>query len=178
MGARALLRQRKVKQEGQMIHIRNARAEELEEIAGVEAECFPAAEAAGRDAFKERLETFPDSFFVAEADGRIIGFINGCVTDERTIRDEMFEDSGLHRPDGAYQSIFGLDVIKPFRQQGVAAQLMNRMIEDARRRGRRGLILTCKKQLIHYYEKFGYQNLGVSASVHGGAVWYDMILEF
>ena len=31
---------------------------------------------------------------------------------------------------------------------------------------------------LHDYEKFGYRNLGVSASVHGGAVWYDMILEF
>ena len=29
-----------------------------------------------------------------------------------------------------------------------------------------------------FYEQFGYKSLGVSASVHGGAVWYDMILEF
>ena len=27
-------------------------------------------------------------------------------------------------------------------------------------------------------QKFGYKNMGVSESVHGGAVWYDMILEF
>ena len=27
-------------------------------------------------------------------------------------------------------------------------------------------------------KKFGYKNMGVSESVHGGAVWYDMILEF
>lgn len=160
------------------IRIRKAAAKELDAITGVEAECFPAAEAAGKEAFRRRLETFPDSFFVAEADGRIIGFINGCVTDERTIRDEMFEDSSLHRPAGAYQSIFGLDVTEPFRRQGVAARLMNHLIEDARQKGRKGLILTCKEPLIHYYEKFGYRNLGVSASVHGGAVWYDMILEF
>ncbi len=30
------------------------------------------------------------------------------------------------------------------------------------------MILTCKDRLIHYYEKFGYRNLGLSASVHGG----------
>lgn len=160
------------------IQVRRAKADELDAITKVEAECFPAAEAAGKEAFRRRLETFPDSFFVAEADGRIIGFINGCVTDERTIRDEMFADSGLHRPDGAYQSVFGLDVTEPFRQKGIAARLMNRLIEDAREKGRKGLILTCKEPLIHYYEKFGYKNLGVSASVHGGAVWYDMILEF
>ena len=160
--------------------IRFARPEDLEALAQVEAECFPAAEAAGRESFRARLEVFPDSFLVAElADGgRIIGFINGAVTDARTISDDMFENAGLHNANGAYQSIFGLDVVEAFRRRGVAAALMNRMIETARERGQRGLILTCKDRLIHYYEKFGYVKLGLSQSVHGGAVWYDMILEF
>ena len=108
----------------------------------------------------------------------LIGFINGAVTDQRTITDDMFEDAGLHNPDGAYQSIFGLDVVEEFRHQGIASRLMEEMIRRAREQGRRGLILTCKDRLIGYYQKFGYVNLGVSASVHGGAVWYDMILEF
>lgn len=69
-------------------------------------------------------------------------------------------------------------MVEAFRRRGVAAALMNRMIETARERGKKGLILTCKDRLIHYYEKFGYVNLGLSRSVHGGAVWYDMILEF
>ena len=90
----------------------------------------------------------------------------------------MFEDAGLHKADGAYQSVFGLDVIPEYRNRGVAALLMEHLIEDAREKGRKGLILTCKDRLIHYYEKFGYVNLGISQSVHGGAVWYDMLLEF
>ena len=55
---------------------------------------------------------------------------------------------------------------------------MDHMIEDSKNKGRKGLILTCKDRLIHYYAKFRYKNMGVSESVHGGAVWYDMILEF
>lgn len=159
--------------------IRNVKIEDLDQVTEVEALCFPAAEAAVEASFRQRIETFPDSFFVAEDEnGRIIGFINGCVTDERTIRDEMFEDSGLHRPEGLYQSVFGLDVIPEFRRQGVAADLMYRLMQEAKARGKKGMILTCKDRLIHYYEKFGYRNLGLSASVHGGAVWYDMLLEF
>ena len=159
--------------------IRNVKIEDLDQVTEVEALCFPTAEAAVEASFRQRIETFPDSFFVAEDEnGRIIGFINGCVTDERTIRDEMFEDSGLHRPEGLYQSVFGLDVIPEFRRQGVAADLMNRLMQEAKARGKKGMILTCKDRLIHYYEKFGYVNMGVSRSVHGGAVWYDMILEF
>lgn len=160
------------------ISIRLVTMEDLDAVTAVEAECFPAAEAATRESFKQRIQTFPESFFVAVHDDRIIGFINGCVTDERTIRDEMFEDSSLHNPAGCYQSIFGLDVTEAYRCRGIAAKLMEHMIENARMRGRKGLILTCKDRLIHYYAKFGYQNLGVSASVHGGAVWYDMLLEF
>lgn len=155
---------------------------ELEAIAEIEAVCFPLAEAASLDSIRQRAVAFPESFFVAEEDspvqGRLVGFINGCVTDEMTIRDEMFEDVSTHCPNGAYQAIFGLDVLPDCRRQGIAAGLMKVLIAAARSAGRKGLILTCKERLIPYYEKFGYRNLGVSKSVHGGAVWFDMVLEF
>lgn len=160
------------------ITIRTAVSEDLDQVTAIEAVCFPKAEAADRASFAHRLATFPDSFFVAVHDGKIIGFVNGCVTNEKTIRDEMYEDSSLHDPKGAYQSIFGLDVLPEYQRQGIAAKLMEQMIRDAKDRGRKGLILTCKDRLIHYYEKFGYKNKGVSQSVHGGVVWYDMLLEF
>lgn len=39
-------------------------------------------------------------------------------------------------------------------------------------------MLTCKEHLLHYYAKLGFVNEGVSGSVHGGAVWYQMRLTF
>lgn len=158
--------------------IRRVKQTDIDALTRVEAACFPASEAASREELLKRLETFPDSFFVAEAKAGVIGFINGCATDEKTIRDEMFSDSSLHAPKGAYQAIFGLSVLPEYRKQGMGEQLMKRLIQDAREKGRIGLILTCKDKLLHYYERFGFVNCGVSASVHGGAVWYDMILEF
>ena len=122
--------------------IRTAVPDDLDQAAQVELNCFPAAEAADRAALKARLEAFGESFLVAEADGRIIGFINGAVTDEKTIADKMFEDISLHDPDGAFQSIFGLDVIEEYRHMGVASRLMEAMIETAGKQGRKGLILT------------------------------------
>lgn len=162
--------------------IRKAGPADLEEIVRIERECFPKAEAAGKESLRQRLEAFWEtgSFLaaVSEADGRMIGFINGAMTDARTIRDEMFERADLHNPTGAYQSIFGLDVTGAFRGRGVAAGLMRALIAQAKSQGRKGLILTCKEELLGFYRQFGYQNMGISASVHGGAVWYDMILEF
>lgn len=158
--------------------IRMAEPRDLDELAHVERVCFPAVEAASKASLKERTAVFPESFFVAEAEGKIIGFINGCATDECRIRDEMFENSGLHKADGAYQSVFGLDVLPEYRKMGIAAALMNHLIADAKTRGRSGLFLTCKDRLTAYYSKFGYKNMGISDSTHGNAVWYDMILEF
>lgn len=157
--------------------IRQACIGDLDEVTKVEASCFPEAEAATRISLEKRIKTFSESFFVAEIDGKMIGFINGCIINGTVIYDELYENSALHNPDGNYQTIFGLDVISKYRNQGIAAQLMNYMIEVARAAGRKGVILTCKDRLIHYYEKFGYTNMGISKSVHGGAEWYDMILE-
>lgn len=160
------------------IEIRTVTSDDLDAVAAVEAVCFPAAEAAGKETLEKRIAAFPESFFVAEAQGNVIGFINGAVTDETTIRDEMFEDVSLHTPDGCYQSIFGLDVIPEYQHHKIASRLMRCLIEETKKRGKKGLILTCKERLIGFYETFGYRSMGVSASVHGNAVWYDMILEF
>ena len=51
---------------------------------------------------------------------------------------------------------------------------MKAYLAKARQAGKRRVVLTCKEKLIHYYERFGFSNCGVSQSVHGGAVWYDM----
>ena len=108
----------------------------------------------------------------------VIGFVNGMVTDDRTISDVMFEQAELHKEDGKWQSVFGLDVLPEHRRKGYAGQLMRALIEHSREDGRCGCILTCKEHLLPYYTRFGFRNLGVSLSQHGGAVWYDMILEF
>ena len=55
--------------------------------------------------------------------------------------------------------------------------LIETMKKDAKLKGRQGVILTCKEHLIKYYEKFGFVNEGVSASTHGGVVWYQMRLR-
>ncbi len=158
--------------------IRLVKPEDLQTITQIESACFPAAEAATLQTFQNRIRAFPSHFWVLEKRGSLIGFINGMVTNSRTIRDEMFENAFLHQENGLYQSVFGLDVLPEHRRQGYAALLMRVLIENAKLSGKRGCILTCKEHLLHYYETFGYNNLGISASKHGGAVWYDMILEF
>lgn len=160
------------------ISIRKARAQDLHTLVDIEARCFPAAEAADEHRFRERLAVFPEHFWIAESNGVAVGFINGMVIDGTVIEDQMYADANLHRPNGQWQSVFGLDVLPEYRRRGYAACLMQTLIDSARADGRKGCVLTCKDHMIHYYEKFGYKNMGVSASEHGHAKWNDMILEF
>ena len=100
------------------------------------------------------------------------------VTDEADLRDEMYADASLHNPGGAWQMIFGVNTLPEYRCQGLAEQVLRRVIADAKAQGRKGCVLTCKEQLVHYYAKLGFVNEGVSGSTHGGVVWYAMRLTF
>lgn len=160
------------------ITIRRAVCRDVGEIARVEEICFPAREAADFETFQRRFTAFGDCFFVAEAKEGIVGFIDGCVTDTPYLPDELYHDERLHCPDGAYQTVFGLAVIPKYRHNEIAVRLMKALIADAKRRNKKGIVLTCKDGLIPFYQKFGYEHRGISESTHGGVRWNDMLLEF
>lgn len=158
--------------------IRRATLKDLDAVAAVEAECFPAAEAATKAQFRERIGAYGRHFLLLWDGGRLVGFIDGMVTEARDLLDEMYEDASLHREDGSWQMIFGLNTVPARRREGLAACLMRAFIEEARQEGRRGVVLTCKERLIPYYAKFGFADEGVSGSTHGGVVWHQMRLKF
>ena len=160
------------------MNIRIATIEDLKAIADVESRCFPVEEAASENDFKERLTVYPNHFWLLEDGEKLVGFINGMVTNESILCDKMYEDANLHNENGQWQMIFGVNTLPEYRRQGCAAKIINKVISDAKVQGRKGLVLTCKEKLIHYYAKFGFKNEGISESTHGGAVWYDMRLTF
>ena len=160
------------------MNIRTASIHDLDAIAQVEALCFPPAEAADQASIQRRLSVFPDRFWLLWEGDTLVSFVNGMLTDTPDLADEMYEDAALHDPSGAWQMIFGVDTIPAFRRQGCAEFALNNVIDQCRRENRRGLVLTCKEHLLHYYAKFGFQNEGISLSVHGNVRWYQMRLTF
>ncbi|KNY28671.1 GNAT family N-acetyltransferase [Pseudobacteroides cellulosolvens] len=158
------------------INIRRGNKNDIDSIANIEAKCFPVSEAASKSRIADRMNVFPNHFYVADDNGEMVGFVNGLVSDERTISDEMFDNAMLHNEKGKYQMIFGLAVLAEYRGKGIAGKLMSAIIYAAKEEGRKGVVLTCKDDLIPFYEKLGFRSKGVSKSAHGGAVWYDMEL--
>ena len=159
--------------------IRTANMEDLDAVASVEALCFPPAEAATKEAFAQRLQYYADHFWLMFAGNRLVSFVDGFVTDQEDLEDEMYERASMHDENGAWQMIFGVNTIPDCRRKGYAGLLIQRAIDDARKQGRKGLVLTCKPKLVSYYGRFRFVDEGVSEkSVHGTAVWHQMRLTF
>ena len=158
--------------------IRTAQMEDIDAITAVETECFPPAEAATREEFAERLKYYKDHFWLMFNEAHLVAFVDGMVSNQKDLTDEMYEKADLHEEQGDWQMIFGVNTIPAYRRCGLAEQLLKRAIADAKAQGRKGLVLTCKDKLIHYYAKFGFENEGVSESVHGNIVWNQMRLKF
>ena len=153
---------------------RTVRPEEAEETVRIEAVCFPPNEACKREHMLPRIAAAADFFWVAEDHGRLAGFINGIATNEERFRDEFFTDASIHDPDGKNVMIMALDVLPEYRGQGLGRELMRSYAE--RLKGRR-LVLTCLDRLVGTYEKMGFRDLGLSASVWGGESWHEMDRE-
>lgn len=160
------------------MNIRSAKVSDVDNLTTIESLCFPPSETATRDDFKSLLSIYPDYFWILEDEDKIASFIYGLITNDLTVNDEMFMDAHLHNPNGDYLAILGVSTLPEYRKKGLAGKLMKQVIQDIKNKNKKGCVLTCKEKLIPYYEGFGFISTGLSKSVFGGAIWYDMRLEF
>ena len=100
------------------IEIRCARQSDAAALALAEAECFNTAERADEERIAQRLAAFPRHFLLLFEDGKLAAYIDGAVTKENDLTDDMFEDAALHDENGGWRMIFGVGVRPPFRGEG------------------------------------------------------------
>lgn len=157
------------------LKIRNGRVEDLEECFILEGKTFPECEAASKENIKIRLSQFAEGFIVGEVDGKIVAHINSGATDKDDITDEEFKSLIGHDSSGRNIVIFSVAVDPEYQGLGIASKMMREFIEVSKKLKKKNILLLCKENLIGMYEKMGYEKRGVSASTHGGAVWYEMV---
>ena len=161
------------------MNIRYATMADLDDIASVESECFPVLEAATKEEFEQRIKYYGNHFWLMFDEGKLIAFVDGFVTDEADLTDEMYENASMHNENGAWQMIFGVNTLPEYRRCGYAKELIKKAILDARKQNRKGLVLTCKESLVPYYSKFGFVDEGITdKSTHGNVLWHQMRLDF
>lgn len=158
---------------------RSVRPEEAEQTVLIEQICFPPNEACAPEHMRERVARASDRFLVAEdpQTGLIAGFLNGIATRETAFRDAFFTDVSLHEPDGKNIMLLGLDVMPEYRGMGLGRALVEKYRLRERDMGSERMVLTCLERLVGMYQKFGFRDLGLSASVWGGESWHEMDLS-
>lgn len=159
------------------MNFRNVTEADLSTIIELKNEGFTPEEAATPEATEQRIEIIPDTFIIAEQDGEIAGYINGPVIPQKYITDDLFEIINPNPDIGGYLSVLGLVVSKSHQGQGIAGQLLSQFENLARQHSRLGVTLTCREEIVPFYEKYGYTNEGLSDSQHAGIKWYNMVKE-
>lgn len=161
------------------MEIRHATKHDISAISEVEAKCFPPSEAASEKAFTGRVENYGNHFWLMYENDKLIAFVDGFVTDESDLTDEMFADATMHNENGAWQMIFGVNTLPEYRNNGYASELLRRAVDEAKEQGRKGVVLTCKDKLLPFYARLGFVDEGVTdKSTHGNAVWHQMRIIF
>lgn len=161
------------------MNIRHATKHDVSAIFEVEAKCFPPSEAASETAFTERIESYGNHFWLMHENDKLIAFVDGFVTDESDLTDEMFANAAMHNENGAWQMIFGVNTLPEYRNNGYASELLRRAVDEAREQGRKGVVLTCKDKLLPFYARLGFVDEGITdKSTHGNAVWHQMRIIF
>lgn len=109
----------------------------LDEVMRVEREAWPAEWQATRDKFEARLEVFPEGFFLASINGKLVGVSTSEIVQFNPQQppetwDEITDNGYIrktHNSQGNALYVVSLGVSKDFQGQGIGRQLMNEQKE-------------------------------------------------
>ncbi|WP_161980601.1 GNAT family N-acetyltransferase [Streptococcus sp. S784/96/1] len=157
--------------------IRYVTSEDWAAICKIEADNFPKQEAATPNDLRRRINQLRDTFLVVEISGCVAGYIVGQAVFQRYLSDNLFHEVEKNTNQGGFIIVTSLAVAKESQGQGIGTALLAALKDVAVSQKRQGISLTCHDYLITYYEANGFVDEGESASVHGGAFWYNLVWE-
>ncbi len=160
------------------MHIfRNAHPADADRCFEIETSAYEGDEAATLGKIATRINTYPEGFLIAEAEGKVVGFINSGCAHEVEMSDEAFKELVGHDADAPNVVIMSV-VVDPSQQgKGLSRALMDEFIQRMQKMGKASIHLMCKEHYVPLYTKFGYRYRQPSASDHGGMAWHEMSMD-
>lgn len=146
------------------LNIRTVKMDDLDAIVELESSAFHMSEEMTHKDMIGRIENYPDTFLVAEVDGKVVGHVFGPVSKERYIRDELYFKNQPNNAQYPYQTILSLATNQDYHKQGIASALIEELCKIAQAQDRRAITLTCLPKLFHFYEKRGFINEGKTSN--------------
>ena len=160
-----------------LMHLRQVVPADLPAILKIEHAGFTAAEAGTPEAYAARIQAFPATFLVAEERNTLLGFVCGPIVADDLVADWMYDQAPTNLPTGGHQMILTIAVAPAAQGRGIGSRLLRAFAESATAHHCQSIALTCLADRIPFYQKNGYQVVGVSTSQHAGETWYDLVKE-
>lgn len=144
----------------------------------IETAVFSKEAAASLEAFQMRKHVFGSYFLVAENElnHQIIGVTNSVKIHNKELADDSIKQETQHAEKGQYLCVLTIAVHPSYQRRGVATELLQRIIEIARKDDLKGIVLMCEEHLISFYERNGFLYVAPSTSQHAGIQWHEMNL--
>jgi len=168
--------------------IRNASLNDLDGIMDVEQD-WPEGQRAGKDKFIARLDKFPEGFFLAEIDGKIVGTSTSCLIKYNPMRPEVykswnvvtndgyiFRPEEIERPNALY--IVSIGIKKGYRSKGIFQRFVKAQVELAIRLNLSYILAGAIMPRYDYYcKKYGDVSAEEYAFIKIGRRLVDPLLE-
>ncbi len=144
------------------IQIKNVKPSELDEVVRVEQEAWPEDMRAPREKFESRMKIFPDGFFGAYVDGKLVGISTSVITDYKPGEIKTWGEltgngyGTTHKENGNTLDVVSLGVsqssyLQPVREYlkgnelpGLGTSLMERQKELAKKGGLEYVVLVAR----------------------------------
>ena len=156
---------------------RNATPADANRCYEIEISAYEGDEAATLEKIATRIRLYPEGFLILEADGEVVGFINGGCAHDVVMSDEAFKELVGHSADAPNVVIMSVVVDPAHQGKGYSTTLMNAFVQRMQALGKRTIHLMCKDRHVPLYEHMGYRYVRPSASDHGGMAWHEMVMD-
>ncbi|MBY5033648.1 GNAT family N-acetyltransferase [Streptococcus gallolyticus] len=159
------------------MEIRFVTAADLPAIIALEEGNFPPQECMAREVLSFYVEHLGQTCLLVEDEGVVAGHLLATPMPESSLTDFVFEQTALPKGDLSYLGISSLSIAKKYQGQGLGTLLLAALKEVAVAAHFKGICLTCKEELISYYQMNGFSEMGLSSSQLGGEEWVEMYWE-
>lgn len=156
--------------------LRNATPADAERCFDIEITAYEGDEAATLEKIATRIALYPQGFLILEADGEVVGFINGGCAHEVVMSDEAFKELVGHSAEAPNVVIMSVVVDPAHQGKGYSTALMTEFVQRMRGMGKKTIHLMCKERHVPLYQRLGYEYVRPSPSDHGGMAWHEMVM--
>lgn len=159
------------------MEITNVTMNDLPAILRIERLGFTVEEAGTEVQYRDRIQKLRDTFLVAKMDNQVVGFVVGPATKEEYVEDWMYENTPENLQEGGHQIIFTIAVDPEYRGHSIGSKLLDAIDKNARQAKRKSISLTSLERNIPFYEKNGFENMGVADSEHASETWHNLVKQ-